>query len=170
MSKLSKMKEVVVKGIVKKFDQNGDMGEPVWFMEKTNGDYGVMITPFGGSLQKDAVVASLKELFKTQDICRYIFACEAWGVSFVGEEAIKEHEQRKRGGDHIPPSKHPNRYEIVLIAGEDRDTGESFFTQYKIDRTGSKPTLLVDDEGSKDYGEIGGRFVNMFEPPSTLKH
>jgi hypothetical protein len=66
---------------------------------------------------KNTAVAMVRALFELKDVIRYVFFAEAWTVMKpVGHDELKQIVQRG-------VSQHPERVEIVMLQGEDRDAG-----------------------------------------------
>lgn len=168
MTKLEKMKGDLLKVIKERFNEAGEMGSPVWFFEGDDENSKRMaLTPFRNNQEKEMTIEGIKLLFKKFDVKRFVFVVEAWTVTKHSKDPEFNEELP------VPPSQHPDRVEVVMVTGEDRDTGESFLYQYKIDRSGPKPTLIVDEDTFSTYTNMGGRFTNIFEKPtasSRVKH
>ena len=94
---------------------------------------------------KDTAVAMTRALFELRDVVRYIFFAEAWTVAKpIGDEELKR--MMKRGG----VSMHPERVEIIMLQGEDREAG-MIMAQRRIIRTGKRAHL-----GPLEWQDIKG--------------
>jgi hypothetical protein len=88
---------------------------------------------------KDDLALVMRSLFKMQRVVRYVFWDEAWMVEGRSQPGESGAEIIKRVG---PASEHPERIEIVLITGEDADSGVSLSGKRVIIRPpGGKPHL-----------------------------
>jgi transcriptional regulator with XRE-family HTH domain len=94
---------------------------PMWHCVTRAGEH--MITP-SPSDNKDTAVALLRAAFELHDVVRYVFIDEAWQVNVTGRlgedaEALSAR-GRKLGGTL---QDHPERVEVLLLAGEDETAG-----------------------------------------------
>jgi hypothetical protein len=96
------------------FDRAGEI-RLHWMIQRTNGSIARLWLsdhPAGGSVLEmtgpghmmDKVVAKVAKRFKTENVVRYAFICEAWLSPNLCS----------------PPSLHPNRLEAALVIAEDR--------------------------------------------------
>jgi len=160
MSKLQELAATVEERLHAVFDKDG-YTIPVWFLEgMESGEEGFVIaTPFQDKEAKEAVASNMKDFIKEKNIVRFLTVLEMWYLSGDRNTIVDT---------SIPPSKHPDRKEGVLIYGEDRDTHEMIAKLLRIDRSEGKPRLVPDKE-VKDC-EAYGTFTNMFQHPKPNLH
>ncbi len=96
---------------------------------------------------KDALVASMRRLFKEHRVVRYAFMTEAWKV-MVPDGRLPA----------APPSEHPDRREILMIQAGDT-LGRALMVTYYILRPEHGPPQLKLSNIEGD--EIKGRFANL---------
>jgi hypothetical protein len=91
------------------------MVAPLWFGITATGESFDLEPPHP---DKDFSVAMIRAYFALRNVVRYIYICEAWTV------------QRPLSDDEVTwiathggVAAHPDRIEVVMISGEDRDAG-----------------------------------------------
>jgi hypothetical protein len=105
---------------------------PMWHAVTSSGEQFVETTTFD---DKDLSVAMIRALFDIRDVVRYVFMDEAWTLSRLirpDEEAMIQREGL---------SKHPDRVEVVMLSGEDRDCGQLMVHRNIIRPPKGKPYL-----------------------------
>ena len=87
---------------------------PMWHAE-TASETLIIAATFA---DKNATTAALTELFREQNVVRYLFIDEAWIVQrdVTGFSPAEIERMRETG-----VSNHPDRQEVVMISGEDRN-------------------------------------------------
>jgi hypothetical protein len=141
---------------------------PRWHAVTSSGEQFYETSPL---LDKDLAVAMIRALFDLRDVVRYVFIDEAWTLSRMvqpGEEAKVQREGL---------SKHPDRVEVVMISGEDRECGQLMLHRNIIRPAKGKPylgPLLSLDElpfmpqgGHVDQSE--GRMVGLLPKRGTMQ-
>lgn len=89
--------------------------KPMFHAFTADGNYIVLSPPFE---DKDLDMAMIREMFKIQDVVRYVFMVEAWTLS----RTLSIDEAEETGKRSI--CDHPERVEIVMIQAEDHEAGE----------------------------------------------
>jgi hypothetical protein len=120
---------------------------------------------------KDLSVAMIRALFDLADVVRYVFIDEAWTLSRL----IQPNEEEKIYREGL--SKHPERVEIVMIQGEDRECGQLMVHRNIIRPPKGKPylgpLLSLDDlpfmphGGGVEHSE--GRMVGLLPKRGTMQ-
>lgn len=106
---------------------------------------------------KDAVCMALRMLAVKFNMQRYAFATEAW--------MSKENKDNPSG---LMPSEHPNRCEVLVVVGGDRDGGHFSSVREMHRDADGKITHLTEMEFKG--GEMGGRFHGLFDDlPTTIE-
>jgi hypothetical protein len=98
---------------------------PMWHAVTSDGKDIPIVSPLE---DKDLSVAMIRALFDLRDVVRYVYIDEAWTLSRMVRP--DEDEQVRREGI----SKHPDRVEIVMITGEDREYGGQLMAHRNIIR------------------------------------
>jgi hypothetical protein len=88
---------------------------PMWHAITSAGESFIETPRFD---DKDVAVAMIRALFDLKDVVRYVFIDEAWTL----HRMIQPDEEEKIWREGL--SKHPDRVEVVMIQGEDRDYGQ----------------------------------------------
>ena len=138
-------------------EKHGHISAPIWHAIKSDGQPLVIgqFTP-----DRETQLVLLRTLFELQNVVRYIAVCEAW-VAKVDLPAGSE--EPKRGA----AVNHPNRYEVLLIHGEDIREG-LLIAQRKITRDDrGRPTLgeLIIDS----HDDCSGAMIGLL-PRKTTTH
>jgi hypothetical protein len=124
--------------------------QPMWHTIDSADHHIVMLTPWFSHEEKHNVVAHLRQLFREQEVQRYVFMCEAWETVVPTLEQVKEWVGRI--------DKHPDRREIITIVAEDRN-GKSLAGCYYILRPEHGPAKLSPlkmNEASESAGQLVG--------------
>jgi hypothetical protein len=79
---------------------------------------------------KDLIVAGVRRLFRKHQVIRYAFLTEGWMVDVKGGELPA-----------TPPSKHPDRREILLVQAGDRHRRSLIVSYYILRPEHGAPTL-----------------------------
>lgn len=103
---------------------------PMFHAFTADGNYLVLSPPFE---DKDHEIMMVREMFKMQDVVRYVFMVEAWTLS--RPLSAKEIETTDSIHDH------PERVEIVMIQAEDYEAGEIHARRPIIRPANAKPYL-----------------------------
>jgi hypothetical protein len=128
------------------FEQSGEV-HPMWHVVDGDNQNILIATPWSSDEEKEAITFSLRLLFRQQRVKRLAFIVEAWIVSARTERISS------------PPSKHPDRREVVMITAEDRD-GSSLHGMYYVLRPEHGPAKLSPLK-MQDYDKTTGRMVGM---------
>jgi hypothetical protein len=117
-----------------------------WLCETDDGNKFVLYTPWPDRKSKIAHDAYLRQLFFEKGVVRYVFVAESW---LLDDTATS-------GGP-------PERREVIMLIGEDRDTEEVLTRlRYILRPTNGAATLsprVSDTKGDRP----SGHFCNMFE-------
>jgi hypothetical protein len=143
---LRELIEISSKNAERDFAKHGRL-EPAWYC--VDGDDRGMFLP-SPSVDKDTAAALMRALFVMHGVKRYVFVDEAWMVATQNpsDQQLKDYE---RG-----IAEDPNRMEIVMFSGEDRDAGGHRFILRPPGRRAHLGPLTVER-----YEHSGGRFVGM---------
>lgn len=122
------------------FQERGEV-QPMWVGHRADGEL-VFFTPrhFSNARDKDATVAQVRAVFRTQRVVMFSYICEAWVLdsrATTPESAERAMQMLSAGGslEH-----HPDRREIVAVQAEDKT--RSLMGHYFILRPEhGKPTL-----------------------------
>jgi hypothetical protein len=141
------------------------MVAPMWFAVSASGEKFDVEPP--SFLGKDTCVAMVRAFFKTKDVVRYVFVDEAWTI----ERAINDKAELDSIYRHGVAS-HPDRVEVVVIQGEDRDCGQIVAHRRIMRPANQRPYLaplevLIEPRGAALQSE--GRMVGMLPPRGTLQ-
>lgn len=107
---------------------------------------------FSQGYHKDLLALLLRDMIKHFSAVQYLHYSESWAVHLEKEDVPK-------ASSKIPPSAHPNRYEIMHYVMETASESLSA-TQGIIRPYGQNPWL--DDELIYDFKSVGGRYASMF--------
>ena len=146
------------------FRKKGEVA-PMWHAIRANGEQIIEAHPMW--LGKDLANGLIRAQFDLLDVVRYIYIGEAWTlVRQTGLAKVPgEIEQIKRTGI----ADHPDRVEVVMIQGEDKEAGQIIALR-EIIRTGKKPKLgpleFTFEPGS-EAGSSEGRMVGMLPARGT---
>jgi hypothetical protein len=88
---------------------------PIWHAVTSTGESLIQTAPCD---DKDLSVAMIRALFDIRDVVRYVFMDEAWTLARM----LQPDEQAKIRREGL--ANHPDRIEVVMIQGEDRDCGQ----------------------------------------------
>lgn len=113
---------------------------------------------------KDALAQALRHLVKQLDADLVLMVLESWMVKPSPAEA--EYIQRA-GCFHVPPSKHPNRIEIVLFSMS-KPNGDSWSGWAEIRRDAQNRPSLPEQPPKLEYLTAGGRFGNLFADDDAI--
>jgi hypothetical protein len=104
---------------------------------------------------KDFNAALMRALFEAADVVRYVYVDEAWTLTSTSKEAIAR-ASREGLADH------PDRREVLMITGEDRDAGQVMTHRDILRPKRGKAHLgpLVRD----DFPQSEGRMVGLLRP------
>jgi hypothetical protein len=141
---------------------------PMWHAITSTGDTLIETPPFEN---KDLAVAMIRALFDLRDVVRYVFVDEAWTLSRL----LRPDEEEWVSREGI--SKHPDRVEVVMIQGEDRDCGQIVLHRDIIRPAKGKPYLgplqSLDDLPYMPHGgsvaQSEGRMVGLL-PVRGVRH
>lgn len=103
---------------------------PMWHAVAGNGEDLIFPGPPGN---KDTSVAIVRALFELRDVVRYVLMDEAWTLNRLIEKGELDRVQR------MGLSRHPDRVEILMLAGEDRDCGHLQADRLIIRPTNGRP-------------------------------
>jgi cob(I)alamin adenosyltransferase len=141
------------------FNQTGIVA-PTWYAITAVGALLELPVPH---LDKDIAAAMVRAYFKLHDVVRYVFVTEAWTVSQSNvedvEALVKKIEERGAAA-------HPDRVEVVIIAGEDRDAGE-LIAHRRIVRPRQGRAYLAPLEMLEKAIESRGRMVGLLPAHGT---
>jgi hypothetical protein len=134
------------------------MGElpPTWFLQKKSGEVGIFCTPWGDTDEKDSVNDQMKSLMERNEIVRYALVTESWLVTLPSPPegtTIKSYRGPR-------PSQHPDRKEVIIVVGGDREGNSVEGSADIIRDDGGKATL---GEFKLEFNKytMQGRFVNL---------
>ena len=128
------------------FETQGELQPVILFMKEKNGKMGLEVISVNMD-RKDEVAFILQRVRMAVPICALI--SESWMVKAKPGEPIDE---------KIPPSKHPNRIESVMLTLY-CDTDVKCYTAEIVRPEGNKPFLMAWECVSHD-AEISGRFID----------
>jgi hypothetical protein len=136
---------------------------PMWHAIRANGEQFIEPHPM---MEKDMANALIRAQFDLLDVVRYIYMGEAWTLVRQAGLPSSAAELASIKSDGI--SKHPDRVEVVMIQGEDKDAGQ-FMALREIIRTGNKVKLgpLEITHWPGDGGSSEGRMVGMLPQRGT---
>lgn len=119
-----------------------------------------VIEPWPVYLGKDAAAALMRQFFAAADVVRYVYVNEAWTLDIVG---LPEAEQRRIIATGC--ADHPQRKEVVMISGEDRDCGQMLANRPIVRPSIGAPYLgpLTLDQ----FPQSEGRMVGMLPVRGT---
>jgi hypothetical protein len=140
------------------------MVTPLWFAISASGEQFDVEPP--SFLDKDTCVALVRAFFCVKDVVRYIFVDEAWTI----ERTINDKAELDLIYRHGVAS-HPDRVEVVVIQGEDRDCGQ-LVAHRRIMRPANRQPYLAPLKMMIDLragGQSEGRMVGMLPPRGTLQ-
>jgi hypothetical protein len=98
----------------KQFARKGEV-LPLWHAVAGDGEQLILPPPCE---DKDAAAALIRALFELRDVRRYVYMSEAWTLA----RRIEPDEFARI--QHAGVSAHPERIEVVMLMGEDRDCGQ----------------------------------------------
>jgi hypothetical protein len=139
-----------------KFERTGEIAT-MWHAVKANGEQMVGAPE---SQNKDVEAARMRSIFEREDVVRYVFIGEAWILQTLSHD---EAEKACREG----LSQHPDRIEVVMICGEDRDCGEIMAHRKIVRPADGKPPYLDPLEVHERSAYSKGRLVGMLSRRST---
>jgi hypothetical protein len=146
------------------FARNGVI-YPMWHAVTSTGESFIETPPFD---DKDLAVAMIRALFDLKDVVRYVFVDEAWTLNRMIRP--EEDENIRREGI----ANHPDRVEVVMIQGEDRDCGQIMLHRDVIRPAKGKPYLgplqSLDDLSFMPQGasvQSEGRMVGLLPVRGT---
>jgi hypothetical protein len=135
---------------------------PTFFIgiEEDDGETGLNICP-APHHDKDLSIEIIRALLAVTGAKFYVFVDEAW--------VVEVHEKTPEQAGEVIPSEHPDRFEVVMISGEDSD--QQVLAQRPIIRdTKGTPSLgpirwITDEYGAMEKGRLVGLM-----PPSGTAH
>lgn len=140
----------------KNIEQYGELVPTVFLVSKDEIKIGNCAPFFKNNQTKSAFSQVLREMLaKDEDIQQVFLISEAWVV---------EKEDLPANPESVSAKDHPDRQEVVMISGEDRDGTTGLWT-LDIVRTGDKVTLA--NLTRAPNGESEGRFCGWFPRPKT---
>jgi hypothetical protein len=105
---------------------------PMWHAITSAGETIIERPAFG---DKDFAVAMIRALFDLKDVVRYVFVDEAWTLNRM----VRPDEDEKIRREGI--ANHPDRVEVLMIQGEDRECGQIMLHRNIIRPASGKPYL-----------------------------
>lgn len=137
------------------FSESGQV-LPMWLLEDEAGQIQPVLTPFGDSASKDAMIAAIRQAIRDHKAVRCGFMSEAWAL------IVKKGHPDFDNPTRIAPSEHPDRREIVKLMVEDKDGGMLFAKLFILRPEHGKPSLspISIEEGAE---RAGGRFTGLFQ-------
>lgn len=159
MNPTKKLMEAVAAQAAKIFDacEGKEPIMPAWIIEGENGSLTVIGTPFDGKESKAIIASLIKEKLKELKATRYAFVTKSWMVTAKRHEGIPE--SIKLGAS---VASHPDREEIIMVAGEERAGKSYLLTQHILRPEHGKPTLMPIEWADDTPQGKGGMFQNMF--------
>lgn len=115
----------------------------LWHAITATGD--AMIVPAPETGDPDLAASLVRALFEIRGVVRYVMVSSAWWVETQDPLSL-------------PPSKHPDRVEVVLFSGEDEAEGFKIIG-HRILRERGKAVLGPEMEGLNT--SLVGRFAGM---------
>jgi hypothetical protein len=143
--------ELVSKAAAREFAARGAI--PATWIAITAAGERVVQPPL--SQDKDKNVALLRTFFEIADVVRYVYTDEAWTLTTTDRaEIARVH--------HTGLADHPDRKEVLMITGEDRDAGQVMTHRDIIRPKRGKAYLgpLVRDA----FPQSEGRMVGLLRP------
>jgi hypothetical protein len=125
---------------------------PMWHAVQDDGEHMLIATPWRDDAEKEIAMEMLRDVFRQHRVKRFVFIVEAW-IARVGTMAEVNEGPR--------PSEHPDRREVLMISGEDRD-GSQIMGVYYILRPEHGPPKLSPLE-VKPYDHTTGRMVGLLD-------
>ena len=113
----------------------------------------------GSDAGKDALAQVLRDLVQKTDADLVLLVLESWMVKPTEQEAQYF---KREGGFQVPPSKHPNRIEIVLFSLS-KSNGDCWSAWVEIHRDSNNQPSIPEPAPKLEYLKTGGRFGNLFE-------
>lgn len=142
------------------FKRKGELA-PLWHAVRANGSDLILSDHLR---DKDRTVAMLRAIFQIESVVRYVFFDECWIVDYKGKAVTPE---LLRDYHKIPPSKHPDRKEIVQFCAEDKT--RAIVAYRNIIRPDRGKAKLAPLEFWPDAMDVEGRMVGLLRPIPT-KH
>jgi hypothetical protein len=138
------------------FAKTGEIS-PMYHAVASNGEH--FFSP-ALSADKDIGVAMIRALFDLRDAVRYIFIDEAWTLDKPLTDPVELDWINRHG-----IRKHPQRVEVVMIVGEDRDAGmisaRRRIIRPKKGRAHLGPLEITTDVGGDKTVQTEGRMVGL---------
>ena len=121
----------------KLYGENGKI-LPMYHIVMHDGSHSIVSSPHH---DKDAATTMMRAYFEITPTRRYVFVAEAWTAEYPQEPTQPI----------IMPSQHPDRIEIIMFLGEDRDIGMLSASRRIIRPPNGKPHL-----GPLEFNDITG--------------
>lgn len=129
-----------------------DTSTPSFIAEDENGETYFYATPFHNEASKAAIISVLRREFQRNKVVRYVLVTEAW-VSRRKKDDLRLDER---------PSEDPNRENVVMVAGVDKD-GTILSKNARI-VIADDNKRHVDPFGSEDdCTSVGGRMTTLLD-------
>jgi hypothetical protein len=151
VNKLQELFDIAATNAARIFNDSDDHEVlPMWHAVQGNGEHVLIATPWQDDTEKQIAVEMLRDLFREKQVKRFVFIVEAWIARVKSMREVEE---------GPPPSKHPDRREVLMITAEDR-SGETIFGQYYILRPEHGPPKLSPLE-VMPYDGTSGRMTGL---------
>ena len=161
MTEAEKLRASIGKTVARLFKELGEV-MPVLHMVDDMGNHIPIHWATGFARgEKDKTAQIMRDALREAHAVRYAFATEAWIVDPKHGDWKSAVDMQQRG-ESI--ENHPDRWEVISIFVEDRQTKECLSRMYRILRPEhGKPTLAPPVDRSSEPKDISGRFFHMFE-------
>jgi hypothetical protein len=163
---LRRMLEIASVHCERVFAREGEV-VPMWHAVCANGDH--LIEPHPTMFEKPLAAALMRALFDVLDVARCVYVGEGWVVDVRGSDSDPKVKAALEAARRGRVDQHPDRVEIVMLMGEDRDAGMISAHRRIVRPENRKPYLgaleIVTRPG--DGVQSSGRMVGMLPARGT---
>ena len=117
---LRQMLEIASVHCERVFAREGEV-VPMWHAVNASGDH--LIEPHPTMFEKPLAAALMRALFEVLDVVRYVYVGEGWTVDARGSDSDPKVKAALEAAHRGEIAQHPDRVEVVILMGEDRDAG-----------------------------------------------
>lgn len=127
---------------------------PMWIAECEDGSVLPIMVPM---TDKAMVIRAIRAIFKEKRVKRYVFMTEAWTL-VAKDRTPKEAEEMQRYAENHSLANHPDRREIIMVTGEDRENsimGQMFILRPEHGKPTVSPFEIL------TMGKLEGRMTGL---------